>query len=84
MKSTFNPVTPRPFRPLLYDNVVRDATLGMVSSGRAGHIIDGNNIQALSVGIRLRNTQNITVTNNTISAPVRIDVQDGVTGTIQQ
>jgi pectate lyase len=68
----------------VYDNVITDSTLGVVSTGLEGHTIDGNNIQALSVGIRLRNTQNITVTNNTITAPTRIDVQDGVTGTIQQ
>jgi hypothetical protein len=67
----------------IYNNVVRDATLGMVSSGEAGHVIDGNNIQALSVGIQVRNTDNITVTNNTISAPTRIEVQSGVTGSIQ-
>jgi parallel beta-helix repeat protein len=72
------------FDARVYDSIVRDATMGMVSSGRSGHIIDGNNIQALSVGIQLRNTDNITVTNNTVSAPTRIDVQSGVTGTVQQ
>jgi hypothetical protein len=72
------------FDAQIYDNVITDSTMGMVSSGRAGHIIDGNNIQALNVGIQLRNTQNITVTNNTVVAPIRIEVQDGVTGTIQQ
>jgi hypothetical protein len=67
----------------VYDNVVRDATLGMVSSGESGHVIDGNNIQALSVGIQLRNTSNLTVTDNTVSAPTRIQVQSGVSGNIQ-
>jgi parallel beta-helix repeat protein len=56
----------------------------VVSSGTSGHIIDGNNIQALSIGIQLRNTSNLTVTNNTITAPTRIDVQGGVSGNIQQ
>ena len=46
----------------IYDNIIRDSTLGIVSSGRSGHIID----------------------NDTIVAPIRIDVQGGVTGTIQQ
>jgi hypothetical protein len=67
----------------IYDNVVRDSNLGMVSSGLSGHIIDGNNIEAISVGIQLRSTRDITVTNNTIVAPTRIQVQGGVTGTIQ-
>ncbi|MCU7808690.1 MAG: right-handed parallel beta-helix repeat-containing protein [Candidatus Thiodiazotropha sp. (ex Semelilucina semeliformis)] len=67
----------------IYDNVVRDSTIGMVSSGAAGHIIDGNNIVALSKGIQIRNTQNITVTNNTISAPTPLDLQSGYSGTIQ-
>jgi pectate lyase len=66
------------------DNVILDSTLGIVSSGESGHIIDGNDINALSVGIQLRNTQNITVTNNTVTAPRRIEVQGGITGTVQQ
>ncbi len=67
----------------IYDNIVRDSTLGMVSSGLTGHIIDGNDIVALSKGIQLRNTSNITVTNNTVVAPLRIEIQGGITGTVQ-
>jgi parallel beta-helix repeat protein len=67
----------------IYDNIVRDSTLGMVSSGRSGHIIDGNDVQAIKTGIQLRNTSNITVTNNTVSAPTRIEVQGGISGTVQ-
>lgn len=67
----------------IYDNVIRDSTLGIVSSGLSGHIINGNDIVGLSVGIQLRNTQNITVTENTISAPTPIEVQGGITGTVQ-
>jgi pectate lyase len=68
----------------VFDNVILDSTLGIVSSGESGHIIDGNEIQALSVGIQLRNTKNITVTSNTVTAPRRIEVQGGITGTVQQ
>ncbi|MES9851421.1 MAG: right-handed parallel beta-helix repeat-containing protein [Candidatus Thiodiazotropha sp. L084R] len=71
------------FNARIYDNVVRDSTIGMVSSGDSDHIIDGNDIIALSRGIQIRNTQNITVTNNTVYAPTPIDLQSGVTGTIQ-
>jgi pectate lyase len=67
----------------IYDNIVLDSTIGMVSSGLSGHIIDGNNITALSVGIQLRNTRDITVTNNIVNAPLPIEVQGGVTGTVQ-
>ncbi|MES9992811.1 MAG: right-handed parallel beta-helix repeat-containing protein [Candidatus Thiodiazotropha sp.] len=67
----------------IYDNVIRDSTLGMVSSGLSGHIINGNDIVALSVGIQLRNTRNITVTDNTVSAPTPIEVQGGISGSVQ-
>ena len=67
----------------VYDNIVRDSTLGIVSSGLTGHVIDGNNVEALNTGIQLRNTTNITVTNNIVSAPTPIDVQGGITGTVQ-
>jgi hypothetical protein len=67
----------------ILDNILTDTTLGIVSSGESGHIIDGNTIVALDVGIQLRNTREITVTNNVISAPTRIEVQGGVTGTVQ-
>jgi len=67
----------------IYNNTIRDATLGIVSSGLTGHIIDSNDVVGLSVGIQLRNTSNITVTNNTVSAPTPIEVQGGITGTVQ-
>lgn len=67
----------------ILDNIITDSTFGIVSSGHSGHIIDGNDIEALDVGIQLRSTQNITVTNNTITAPTRIEEQGGVTGTVQ-
>ena len=67
----------------VYDNTIRDSTIGIVSSGLRGHIIDGNDVVGLSIGIQLRNTQDITVTNNTVSAPTPINLQSGVTGTVQ-
>ena len=67
----------------IYDNLILDSTMGIVSSGKSGHIIDNNDIEAIRVGIQLRNTQNITVSNNTIVAPVRIEVQGGMSGSIQ-
>jgi hypothetical protein len=68
----------------IYDNVIRDSTMGIVSSGLSGHIINGNDIVGLSIGIQLRNTQNITVTENIVSAPTPIEVQGGITGTVQE
>lgn len=67
----------------ILDNVIRDTTLGIVSSGRSGHLIEGNNITALSEGIQLRATTNITVRQNTISAPICVNLQSGVSGTVQ-
>lgn len=67
----------------IYDNIVRDARFGMVVSGVSGHILDGNDIQAHSKGLELRNTSNLTVTNNTISAPIPVDCQSGLSGNIQ-
>ncbi|MES9971271.1 MAG: right-handed parallel beta-helix repeat-containing protein [Candidatus Thiodiazotropha sp.] len=67
----------------IFDNVIRDSRLGIVSSGRSGHIINGNDIVTLSVGIQLRNTRDITVTDNTLSAPTPIEVQGGISGTVQ-
>ena len=60
-----------------YDNNISDTRVGIVSSGRSGHIIDGNTIGASGTGIELRNTANCVISNNTISAPVPIDVQGG-------
>lgn len=67
----------------IYDNMISDTTLGVVSSGVSGHIIDGNDITASSVGIQLRSTQNLTVTNNDISAPTCVEQQGGISGNIQ-
>ena len=67
----------------ILDNVIRDTTLGIVSSGRSGHLIEGNNITALSEGIQLRATTNITVRQNTISAPTCVNLQSGVSGSVQ-
>jgi parallel beta-helix repeat protein len=67
----------------ILDNIILDSNLGIVSSGASGHLIEGNNITALSEGIQLRNTSNITVRDNTISAPVCVNRQSGVTGTVQ-
>ena len=71
------------FNSKIYDNVITNSRIGIVSSGKDGHIIDGNNVTATTTGIELRATTNIVVTNNTIDAPVAIDVQGGVSGTIQ-
>ncbi len=71
------------FDARVYDCIISDSTLGIVSSGKSGHIIQDNTIQALRVGIQLRNTSNLTVTGNVIDAPVDIEVQGGVSGTIQ-
>lgn len=67
----------------IYDNNIFNATLGIVSSGRSGHEITNNTIQASDTGIELRNTSNLTVTGNQISAPTCVDNQSGTSGTIQ-
>jgi parallel beta-helix repeat protein len=67
----------------ILNNTIQDSTLGIVSSGRSGHTIEGNKIQALSQGIQVRNTSNITVRNNQISAPTCVNQQGGVSGTVQ-
>lgn len=71
------------FDARIYDNVITDANIGIVSSGASGHVIEGNTITALSVGIELRNTANLTVRDNTISAPTCVNRQSGVTGEVQ-
>ena len=71
------------FDARVFNNIIRDTTIGLVSSGKSGHIIQDNNIDAISIGIQLRNTTNITVTGNTIVAPTPVDVQGGVTGNVQ-
>jgi parallel beta-helix repeat protein len=67
----------------LYDNILYDTRIGIVSSGDSWHEITGNTIDANRRGIELRNTQNIIVEDNSITAPVCIDLQSGVTGTVQ-
>ncbi len=71
------------FDAAILDNVILDTSLGIVSSGVSGHVIEGNDITAREVGIQLRHTRDITVTGNTIKAPVRVQVQGAVTGTVQ-
>lgn len=56
---------------------------GIVSSGQSGHVIADNNIQALVIGIQLRNTSNITVIDNILSAPTPCENQGNVSGTLQ-
>ena len=68
----------------IFDNIISGAALGIVSSGAAGHVIDGNTIQASREGIQLRNTRKITVTNNTIDAPTCVKKQSGMSGTVQR
>jgi hypothetical protein len=65
------------------NNTIQDSTLGIVSSGESGHVIEGNKIQALSQGIQLRNTSNITVRSNRITAPTCVNQQGGISGTVQ-
>jgi hypothetical protein len=67
----------------ILDNRIQDSTLGIVSSGRSGHLIEGNQVQALSQGIQLRNTSDITVRENQISAPTCVNRQSGVSGMVQ-
>jgi len=69
----------------VYDNVIRDASIGIVSSGKSGHIIEGNDIEALRTGMEIRSTKNITVTGNRIDAPRHVLVQGGgVSGEVQR
>ena len=67
----------------IYDNVIADTTIGIVSSGVSGHVIQCNTVTAREIGIQLRHTRNITVIDNTIDAPRRIQTQGAVTGTVQ-
>lgn len=67
----------------IFDNMISDAPMGIVSSGRRGHTIEGNTITTSRVGIQLRNTSNLTVRNNDISAPRCVEVQGGTSGSIQ-
>lgn len=71
------------FDAQILDNIISGARLGIVSSGTRGHVIDGNTIEAELVGIQLRNTRDLTVTNNKINAPECVEIQGGTTGTIQ-
>ncbi len=62
----------------ILDMNISDSRIGIVSSGKSGHLINGNTIQADSIGIQLRNTRPITVTNNSITAPTRVQCQGGL------
>lgn len=68
----------------VYDNVIRDANIGIVSSGMEGHVIEGNDIEASSMGIDLRGTSNLTVRDNHIVAPQCLRIGGGASGDIQQ
>lgn len=67
----------------VFDNMISDVPLGIVSSGLSGHTIEGNTVTASSVGIQLRNTDDLTVRNNDISAPECVENQGGTSGSIQ-
>ncbi len=71
------------FNARIYDNVIRDARIGIVSSGMRGHTIESNDIVALSTGIELRATSDLTVRDNKISAPTCMNIQGGASGDIQ-
>ena len=72
------------FNAKIFDNIITDSNIGIVSSGADGHIINGNRITAEAVGIQLRNTRNLSVTDNVISAPLPVEVQSGTSGKIQR
>lgn len=65
----------RAFGSKMFDNIITDSNIGIVSSGMADHVIDGNNITARSRGIECRNTANITIANNVIDAPTPFNRQ---------
>ncbi len=71
------------FDAKVFDNIISDATIGIVVSGESGHTIEGNTIQALDEGIQLRNTRDLTVRGNTITAPICVNKQSGVSGEVQ-
>jgi hypothetical protein len=71
------------FDALIYDNIIIDAPVGIVSSGARGHVINKNRISVSRTGIELRNTQNLTVTENVIEAPTCVNNQSGTSGDIQ-
>lgn len=66
------------FNTKVFDCEIINANLGIVSSGKSGHVINGNRIQARTAGIQLRNTRPITVTENIIDAPLKIQIQGGM------
>lgn len=73
------------FDARIYDNTISDTFMGIVSSGKSGHIIENNTISATHVGIQIRSTRNLTVRDNTIDAPRRVHINGGgVTGSIQR
>lgn len=73
------------FDAVIVNNTIRDTGIGIVSSGKSGHRIENNTIEARAVGIQIRSTRNITVQGNDISAPRRVHVNGGgVSGSIQR
>jgi hypothetical protein len=71
------------FDALIYDNIIIDAPVGIVSSGVRGHVINKNRISVSRTGIELRNTRGLTVTENVIEAPTCVNNQSGTDGDIQ-
>lgn len=65
------------------DNTILNTRIGVVTSGISGHEIDGNDITASYRGIECRNTSNVKITNNTISAPTPIERQSNCNGVVQ-
>jgi len=69
----------------IYDNVITNSNIGIVSSGLDGHEINGNSISTNgpnSIGFECRNTTNITFTDNDITARVPI-ANSNCRGTVQ-
>lgn len=71
------------FDAKIYDNIIRDARIGLVTSGVSGHEITGNAIEAAFRGIECRNTRNLTIAGNEIAAPTKIERQSNCKGAIQ-
>lgn len=67
----------------VYENTLTDTNFGVVTSGIRDHEIVDNTIEALSKGIECRNTQNLTIRGNTITAPTPFDRQSNCNGDLQ-
>ncbi len=69
----------------VYDNIITDSNIGIVSSGLMGHEITGNSITTngpQSIGFECRNTYDITFTDNSITATVPV-ANANCRGTVQ-